>query len=385
MDNQLFLEKVTDLLFSPENSKTSDKFFSELKKSIIYVYGAGNAGAMTVELLGILGISIRGFWDRNADKICKFKSKPVDKPFSSKTEKGANVIIIIAFICGYEELKKTINKVEEEGFYNIIYYHEIYNFLIKKDFQDSISFKSNSKPELLNIKKVKSNILSVAAMLEDKKSMDVYMSFFQAITHSNCDLFARPEKAIQYFVDDVPFSKGYDSFVDCGAFDGDTMFLLSKLKQETRKIVLFEPDVTNYNNLINNIKESEIKKEIISFPCGVWDKTEKVRFSSGSYAGCKITEEGNDFIQCVKIDDALQNFLPTFIKMDIEGSELKALKGAERTIIENRPDLAICVYHKIEDMWEIPLLIKSINANYKFYLRSHGLYGMETVLYAVCP
>ena len=73
----------------------------------------------------------------------------------------------------------------------------------------------------------------------------------------------------------------------------------------------------------------------------------------------------------------------TFIKMDIEGSEYEALKGCERIIREQRPKLAICLYHKVEDIYELPKLILTFNSEYKFYIRHYSLGMLETVLYAV--
>lgn len=71
------------------------------------------------------------------------------------------------------------------------------------------------------------------------------------------------------------------------------------------------------------------------------------------------------------------------IKMDVEGAELESLKGARETILRNRPKLAICIYHKPEDMTEIPLYIKSLVPEYKFFVRHHSNYFAETVLYAI--
>ncbi|WDC85739.1 FkbM family methyltransferase [Caloramator sp. mosi_1] len=181
---------------------------------------------------------------------------------------------------------------------------------------------------------------------------------------------------------DVNFNKGYSRFVDCGAFNGDTAFMIKEEIGQIEKIALFEPDINNFNQLIKNIKQNHIAKEHILFPCGVWNNNEIKSFVSGKDSISSISTEGNVYVQCVVLDDVLIGFNPTFIKMDIEGAEVEALLGAQDIIKECAPDLAISVYHKIEHMWEIPLLIKDINPNYKLYLRSHGLRGMETILYA---
>jgi hypothetical protein len=84
------------------------------------------------------------------------------------------------------------------------------------------------------------------------------------------------------------------------------------------------------------------------------------------------------------LDDVLSDFIPTFIKMDIEGAEYEALLGAKKMIQNYRPDLAISVYHSIIDFCRIPLLINGWNLGYKFYLRCHEVSNQEIVLYASC-
>ena len=86
---------------------------------------------------------------------------------------------------------------------------------------------------------------------------------------------------------------------------------------------------------------------------------------------------------CVKLDDVMHNTNPTFIKMDIEGEEIRALNGAKKLILDSRPELAICVYHYINHFWEIPNLLHDWNLGYKFYMRTHSSGCMETVLYAI--
>jgi len=69
--------------------------------------------------------------------------------------------------------------------------------------------------------------------------------------------------------------------------------------------------------------------------------------------------------------------------MDIEGSELQALQGAINTIKKSRPKLAVSVYHKRSDIWDIPMFLLGIHPDYRFYLRTYSFTGNETVLYAI--
>jgi hypothetical protein len=74
---------------------------------------------------------------------------------------------------------------------------------------------------------------------------------------------------------------------------------------------------------------------------------------------------------------------PTFIKMDIEGSEIDALNGAAGIIRRDKPKLAVCVYHKPSDLWKIPLLVHNLQPKYQFYLRHYSNHLSDTVLYAM--
>ena len=87
-------------------------------------------------------------------------------------------------------------------------------------------------------------------------------------------------------------------------------------------------------------------------------------------------------MQVVKLDDVLKKVKPTMLKMDVEGFEIATLNGAKNLIMEHKPDLAVCVYHKVSDLWVIPLMLQKWVPEYKFYLRCHHFKTIETVLYA---
>jgi hypothetical protein len=107
-----------------------------------------------------------------------------------------------------------------------------------------------------------------------------------------------------------------------------------------------------------------------------------VRFeASGTEASA--VGSGEYEVECVSLDDILAEKKPSFIKMDIEGSELDALAGAENTIKKNLPVLAVCSYHKQDHLWRIPLLIHSFSNEYHFFLRPHLLEVWDLVCYAI--
>lgn len=125
-------------------------------------------------------------------------------------------------------------------------------------------------------------------------------------------------------------------------------------------------------------------KNVICINKGVWNKKDILRFQNfGSGSGC-INDQGSEEIQTDTIDSILENNKVDFIKMDIEGSEYEALLGSYQTIQKYKPSLAISIYHKQDDFIKIPLLIKSLNSDYKLYFRQYRkLSVQETVCYAI--
>ena len=124
------------------------------------------------------------------------------------------------------------------------------------------------------------------------------------------------------------------------------------------------------------------------FNMGVWDQRQELFFKAGDdfVSGTLIGNETDN--EVVKIEvDAIDNVLAgkkiDFISMDIEGSEIKALEGASKSIRKWSPILAISAYHKLEHLWEIPLLIKDINPEYTIYFAHHRWNMDDTVCYAI--
>lgn len=172
-------------------------------------------------------------------------------------------------------------------------------------------------------------------------------------------------------------------YVDCGAFNGDTIIKYSEFANGMyKRIYAFEPDKDNQLLLKKNIAHLNNVKIIDK---GSWYEDATLFFNSKG-SGSFVSEQGEESIQVTSIDAVVKNDKVTFIKMDIEGSELEALHGAENTIRNNFPKLAICCYHKQRDIIDLYSYIKSFNnefCEYKFFLRHHSNGVSETVLYAI--
>lgn len=179
-----------------------------------------------------------------------------------------------------------------------------------------------------------------------------------------------------------------ETFVDCGAYNGDTVRDFLSVVKDFDGIYSFEMEGSNFRQLtayVHSLEESK-RNKIYCYHAGVWDDKITLKYGNEETApkeGFSLLKDENGVeVQAVKLDDKLSGKRVTWIKMDVEGAELKALKGAEQIIKSQRPKLAICIYHKIEDLWTIPTYLKSLVPDYKFEIRHHTNTLGDTVLYA---
>ena len=179
----------------------------------------------------------------------------------------------------------------------------------------------------------------------------------------------------QYF--DVFESDENEVFIDAGAFDGLTTLQFIKWAKSYRAAYVMEPYRSAHKYIEKNLKK---KKNIYVVNKAAWKDSSTILFG-GNERGASIGG-GDEVIQAIKIDDMVGDNEITFIKMDIEGSEYEALIGSERTIQKNKPKLAICVYHKLEDTEKFVHFLEQLVPEYKFALRHYSTCMWETVLYA---
>ena len=215
---------------------------------------------------------------------------------------------------------------------------------------------------------------------EDDLSVETLADQISFRAHPNYDHQPPPEDCADIYFPDFIQHRDDEHFVDCGAADGDTIIAFLKRCLPWQDITAYEPDNQNWAKMYEYFKYTTVYGRLAAV---------------GDYSGLRSFVEAGDYsshlgdsdhtVSCVRLDD--ENFFhpPTYIKMDIEGSELEALWGARRILKEHSPVLAICAYHTSDHLWQIPLLIHAIQPDYKLYLRRYAEGAFEIVWYAVPP
>lgn len=214
------------------------------------------------------------------------------------------------------------------------------------------------KKQLLNMGIVERNIINVGEMLDEMAER-------------------------QYFsLEELPHCS-QESFVDAGSLDAMSAIRFIKWSGDFSKVFCFEPDSENIKKCKNTLSGYILEGNAKIIPFAAWSKKEALNFSEkGNGISC-IDDNGEKSIMADTIDNLLQNERVTFIKMDIEGAELHALYGCSNIIKTQKPKLAICIYHKPQDLISLADIILSLNPDYKLYLRHYSLAQAETVLYAI--
>ncbi len=231
-----------------------------------------------------------------------------------------------------------------------------------------------------------SRIVTLYGLLNDEKSRRVFKAAlkFKLTEDYTYLLEVKDDVKKQYFDEVVKFSDE-EVFVDCGGYTGDTIeAFLKAVDNKFKHIYSFEPDERNFKILSEFVSKlpQEIKEKITPINAGVSYKNETFYLqASGGWTTC--TSEVTDRTARVTAIDEAGGAAPTFIKMDIETFETYALLGAMDTIIDYKPKLAICIYHKFSDLWDIPLLLKQWVSEYKIYIRHYLNTQSETVVYAI--
>jgi FkbM family methyltransferase len=360
-------------------SKQLSAFFNYSDSHMI-LYGAGGIGQETCDFLSDQGLIIDIFIDANAKPGDCYNGIPIVRPENLNIGFDKSRLVIITIFNAFVDITAVRGYLKEAGFSKIMTYVEFYSYF-------SANFTSKYWLRAKEFYRGKECFVDDSySAFEEKRSRHLYKSILEFRLTDKYNDTMKPDEGLQYFDNSIPGLTKPSVFLDCGAFDGDTLNNLYAHFGKIENIIAFEPDHDNFNKLSAWVKfnRENIADKITLFPCGVWSSTKQLNFLSGMDGGSGVSSNTtNSLIQCISLDEVLVDIRPSFIKMDIEGAEYDALLGAKELIMSNKPILAISIYHKAEHLWMIPLLLKSWGLDYKFYLRCYCYSGFDLILYAI--
>ena len=219
-------------------------------------------------------------------------------------------------------------------------------------------------------------------LLSDERSKEIYRLTLKFYYSGNLKyLFQTFDSKEEIFTRILQLSSN-ENYLDLGAYRGDTIEELIHYAGSYQRIVAVEPDPKTYKKLCAYIRN---KKDITAYQKTVW-KTNDIPLLFSDNGGRNSTLNGSKgvIVNTLTIDNIAQNWNTSYIKMDVEGAEKEALAGGIQTLKNLSPKLNIAVYHRFEDIFDIPLMIYAINSRYRFYLRHHPYVPMwDTNLYCL--
>ena len=349
----------------------------------LVLFGAGNLGRKTLAGLRRVGTEPLAFsdndpnrWDTDVDGLMVLSPTEAARRFGRE----ACFVLTIWRGEGKDRMPDRIEPLKALGCARVVPFTPLY----WKYAAEFLPHYAMDLPHLILAQA--EEIQAVGRLWSDSASRQEYVAQLRWRLHMDFDGLLDPVAHEIYFPDDLFRIADDESFVDCGAFDGDTLRRWFIRQPEfVGDITAFEPDPQNFLKLeayVASLPET-VRARIRTFPYAVAASRKKVRFDATGNEAAAVGA-GNTEIDAVALDDLFENRSPpTYIKMDTEGSEPAGIVGSRRIIHANTPALALCVYHRQNHLWKVPSLVRAQSDDYAYFLRPHLLEGWDTVLYSI--
>jgi FkbM family methyltransferase len=352
-------------------------------KTKIWIFGSGTFAFKVYQAAVAGGLSISGIIDHNNSKFVLFKDEPVET-YELTEDFNLNDMPVYFAICNpYASLSILSQKVKAcAGYVSSHSPVELCRLLDVKG-QDVQQYWLTSSSDVY--RNGASEISLFRELLNDVKSKDLYDQILSYRTDGSLEKSPVGEGVeFQYLPPDLATPPRVLNMVELGSCGGEN---LESFKEEGFRFqsgYALEPDLQNYEILIKTLHQLKISN-LHAIPLAAWNCEEKLQFESHGGTDSSISDAGGDFVQAVSLDNLIPKASPiNYIKMDIEGAELKALSGASQIIQTHTPHLAICIYHQPTHLWEIGLWIHHhFKDKYTFHIRTYAEQTFETVLYCI--
>lgn len=330
----------------------------------IIMYGTGNGADKVVDIFEKLGITLSGITASSGfvrERV--FRSFPV-KPLEYFEEKYGKFTIVITFGTSIPDVMNNIFSLAERHRVLVpcvpVIGTEIFDRSFLNSHIDEINFAHS--------------------LLADDFSRRVFEGYVNFQFGGRIEILKEIETSENEIYENILSFNQKEAFIDIGAYRGDTVEnFVKQTNGNYEKIVAAEPDFKTYQKLIKNC---ESLKNFTGVNAAITDSDGEIGFSA--LAGRQSAVGGDNMIKALSLPTLCKDCIPTFIKIDSEGCELEILKGGEYILKNFKPKMNVAAYHKSEDIFRLPILINTINPEYKIHLRHHPyIPAWDTLFYCV--
>ena len=335
------------------------------------LFGADIKGIMLYQWLSDNGFDIQYFVDNDIGKQDgDIHGKPVYAVEKLRGDKASKVIFTLS-----PHFIDTVSKqLTDIGIDN--------NRIIIPQNLDFAPF--GSRNEILSrLRANEAGISLVTSLLEDDRSKNTLKGIVKYCETLDMSEIGKiyDDRYPQYFDEELIVFGNDEVFVDGGCLDFNTSFHFMDKAPLFKKIYAFEPDCHNFLR-IKDLSKHVRPNKIELFNKAIYSGKKSLSFHNRGSFWSQVSDSGSNRIEADCLDNLIDG--ATFIKFDIEGCEYEGLLGSRRIITNYKSKLAISVYHKLSDLWEIPLLIKEFYEGYRLYFRHyHKTMHTETICYAI--
>lgn len=353
-----------------------------LSGDALVLFGAGNFGRFTLARLRRAGFEPLAFADNNPRLWdTSVEGLKVLSPEAASLRYGTRATFVITIWTGEanDRMAQREDQLRKLGCRHVVQFPPLFWKFpdrLLPHFAVELPHKIHGQAD---------QVLAACSLWEDDLSRQEYLAQLRWRLFGNVNCLPDPVKEKIYFPRNLWRLTDSETFIDCGAYDGDTIAtFLDETRGLFQSIFGFEPDPDNFAQLARRMSAISQRECIKLQQAAVGSREGLVPFSASANETSRVGL-GEQLVNCITLDTVLAAIKPTYIKMDIEGSELEALAGGRALIRKYSPVLAISSYHCQDHLWKIPLFIKTLNPEYRLFLRPHRSEGWDLVTYAIPP
>ena len=333
-------------------------YLAECNRPIV-MYGMGNGADKIIAVCDKYGIEISDFFASDGFvRGHSFHGKTVIS-YSAMKEKyaGQNPIVLLSFASSLPDVMALFKKVSEEC--------ELYapDVPVFGETLFTIEFYEENR----------SRFEAVYNSLADEESKRIYENVISYKLSGDIKYLWDSESDKAQVYEEILDCQKIKSYLDLGAYNGDTIREMLLYNPNLQKAVALEPDARNFRKLTEyaqNVESCEIK----CINAGAWCENTTLLFDASGNRNAGIVSKGNIVskikeVSVISVDEVLNGSPIDYIKYDVEGSEKEALLGSTQTIKAHAPKLLVALYHRSEDLFALPELVKELNPDYSLHLR----------------